>query len=86
MRVHFVLDGADQTLRQTFDCRLSEVGTEAISVLGLSYSARRVDEVCTGAEGTLTNSYWFDGTGRIRQSRQVRALGVEGLAFQAIFD
>lgn len=86
MRVHFVLDGADQTLRQTFDCRLSEVGTEVISVLGLSYSARRVDEVCTGAEGTLTNSYWFDGTGRIRQSRQVRALGVEGLAFQAIFD
>lgn len=85
-RVHYVLDGADQTLRLDFDCRLSVAGTETISVLGLSHVARRVDEVCTGAEGTLTNSYWFDTSGRIRQSRQVRALGVESLTFQAIID
>ncbi|MGQ0609637.1 MAG: YjbF family lipoprotein [Paracoccaceae bacterium] len=85
-RVHYVLDGADQTLRLDFDCRLSVAGTETISILGLSHLVRRVDEVCTGAEGALTNSYWFDTSGRIRQSRQVRALGAESLIFQAIID
>lgn len=85
-RVHYVLDGADQTLRQEFDCTLSISNPETISVLDRSYEARRVDEVCTGEAGALTNSYWFDASGAIRQSRQARALGVENLQLQAIID
>lgn len=85
-RVHDVLDGADQTQRQVFECSLSISNPETIAILGFSYQTRRVDETCTGAAGALTNSYWFDATGQIRQSRQVRAVGVENLHLQAIID
>lgn len=85
-RVHYVLDGADQTREQRFGCQLSVSNGETIAILGLSYLTKKVDEVCTGAAGSFTNSYWFDDAGLIRQSRQVRAVGVENLQLQAIID
>jgi hypothetical protein len=85
-RVHYVLDGGDQTQKQVYSCRLSVSNKETISVLGLNYDTKKVDEVCTGDTGSLTNSYWFDHNGVIRQSRQAKMAGVENMQLQAIID
>jgi hypothetical protein len=86
LRVHYVLDGADQTIRQEFDCGLSVSNNETITILGLSYVTTLVEERCVGSAGALTNRYWFDAAGGIRQSQQARAPGVENMQLQAIID
>ena len=85
-RVHYVLDGADQTQTQTYACHLSVSNNETIAVLGLSYLTEKVQEVCEGDAGGFTNLYWFDHTGIIRQSQQVREPGVEKMQLQMIID
>ena len=85
-RVHYVLDGADQTVTQSFDCTLSVSNNEKIAILGLSYVTRKVVEDCSGLAGDLTNTYWFDAQGLIRQSQQARQPGVENMQLQAIID
>ncbi len=85
-RLHYVLDGADQTIEQSFDCSLSISKKETIAVLGLSYATSLVEESCSGPAGDLTNRYWFDATGAIRQSQQARGPGVENMQLQAIID
>lgn len=85
-RIHYVLDGADQTITQSFTCQLSVSNNETIEILGLTYVTRKVDESCSGPAGNLTNSYWFDAQGQIRQSLQSRQAGVENMQLQAIID
>lgn len=69
-RVHFYLDGLDQTERQDFRCTLSSAGSETITIVGLGYPTRRIDEDCSGAAGSFRNSYWIEGGTNLRQSRQ----------------
>ncbi len=85
-RVHYVLDGADQTQTQIYTCQLSVSNNETIAVLGLTYISEKVLEVCEGAAGGFTNLYWFDKSGIIRQSQQVREPGVEKMQLQMIID
>ena len=85
-RVHYVLDGADQTQTQTYTCQLSVSKGKTINVLGLTYTTEKVQEVCEGDAGGFTNLYWFDKTGIIRQSQQVREPGVEKMQLQMIID
>ncbi len=85
-RVNYILDGADRTRGLEMTCRLSVSKGETIAILGKSYVADRIDEVCKGAAGEMTNVYWFDESGVIRQSRQARSPGVENLLLQAIID
>ncbi len=85
-RVNYVLDGADQTRAVAMTCSLSVSENETITIIGQSYVTRRVEEACTGEAGKLINVYWFDGTGKIRQSSQARSPGVENLQLQAIID
>lgn len=85
-RVNYVLDGADQTRAYVLDCRLSVSKSETITIIGKPYVTRRVEEACTGDDGDLTNIYWFDESGAIRQSSQARSPGVENLQLQAIID
>ncbi len=85
-RVYYVLDGADQTQKLMFDCQLSVSKNETIQVLGLGYETKKVEEACVGGRGNLTNTYWFDENGTIRQSRQARIPGAENMQLQAIID
>jgi hypothetical protein len=85
-RVHYLLDGADQTISQSFTCQLSVSNNETIEILGLAYVTKKVEENCAGPSGNLTNTYWFDSQGLIRQSLQSRQSGVENMQLQAIID
>ncbi|NUB45392.1 YjbF family lipoprotein [Fertoebacter nigrum] len=69
-RVHFYLNGLDQTERQDFRCTLSSAGSETLTIVGLGYPTRRIDEDCSGAAGSFRNSYWIEGGTYLRQSRQ----------------
>lgn len=85
-RVNYVLDGADQTRPLEMTCSLSVSKNETITIIGKAYLTQRVDEACTGDAGSITNVYWFDATGTVRQSSQARSPGVENLQLQAIID
>lgn len=70
-RVHDYLTGTDATRKVALDCTLAPAGTETLSLVGLTVPATVVVETCAGAGGLMVeNRYWFDRTGRIRQSRQ----------------
>ena len=85
-RVYYVLDGADQTRAITYDCGVTVSGSETISVVGKSYSTRKVVETCVGNGPKLQNTWWFDAKGLVRQSNQATVPGVENMQLQAIID
>lgn len=85
-RVYFSLDNADRSVRRDFDCVLTNTGTDQIDVIGKLYSARRIEEACTGPSGSFVNVFWFDGRAKLRQSSQHLAPGIENLLLQKIID
>lgn len=64
------LDGANAQTVEVFDCMLSDLGPEAVNVLGLSFSTRHYVEACQNADASFSNDYWLDGKGILRASRQ----------------
>lgn len=84
-RLHVYLDGADQVQKFAMTCSVSTVGSENITVLGLSFPTRHVRETCTHKSMTGVNDYWFHGA-RLRQSKQFLVPGQPGLLIQSIVD
>ena len=64
------LDGANAQTVDVFDCILTDLGPETVSVLGLSFSTRHYVEACQNADASFSNDYWLDGKGILRSSRQ----------------
>lgn len=64
------LSGLDQTVNLTLTCTTSNPVSEAVEIVEKVYSTRRVDETCEGDGLQFTNSYWWDGSGKLRKSRQ----------------
>lgn len=85
-RRFYYLDGADQTQVHLYDCSLRNAGAAQITLLGKTYETRRVTEKCLGKQGDFENDFWFDSTGALRQSSQMRLQGVENLQLQRIID
>ncbi len=73
-RRYFHLDGTNATVETAVTCTPRVIGAETVEIVGLAYTAARIDEACTGTgpEGNLafTNSFWVDSGGGLRQSRQ----------------
>jgi hypothetical protein len=80
------LDGADARQVFEFGCTLHAAGSEVITVLGKSYSTRRVTEDCSGSSGSFSNDYWFDKGTNLRQSSQLITLGLPNLVLQRVID
>jgi hypothetical protein len=85
-RRYSYLDGADQPQTLEFTCTLAPAGRESIEVMTLAYATRKVTEVCSGVEGTFTNEYWFDGSTKLRQSKQFLAPGLATMSIQRVID
>lgn len=85
-RTLLYLDGADQRASFKYTCNIAPDGAETITILGQTYAARKVSEVCVGSTGRFTNSYWFDNRGNLRQSRQLMTPGREGMLLERIID
>lgn len=64
------LNGRDQFERVSFDCTVTPVANETVTVLGRGYSAVRHDDVCVGGGLQFTNSYWIDSSKQLRQTKQ----------------
>lgn len=85
-RVHYYIDGEDRTVRRDYTCEMSLVGQETIEIVERTYPTIHVNETCRSAAGKITNQYWFESTGRIRQSVQWVSQGVGYLKLEELND
>jgi hypothetical protein len=85
-RRYSYLDGADQPQTLEFTCTLAAAGRESIEVMALSFATRKVTEACAGPAATFTNEYWFDGSTKLRQSKQFLAPGLANMMIQKVID
>ena len=53
-----------------FDCQVSLIGRESVTIVERNYSATHLRETCTGDRAQFANDYWFQSGGKLRQSRQ----------------
>jgi len=70
-RVHEYLDGNDQIVRRSFDCRIERAGNERIVILERSYETVRYEENCESGSQRFQNIYWADKAGVVWKSRQL---------------
>lgn len=85
-RVYYYLDGADQPQRVDFDCNFAAAGSDTVTVLDQTYVTRRVTESCANPQSSFENSYWFDTSGRLRQSLQFVSEQVASMQLQRVID
>lgn len=85
-RIYYYLDGADQTQSYGMDCQFVPSGAADVTVLGKVYATRSVIETCSGSGYDIKNVYWFDSSGKLRQSDQVMTLGLSPMRLQRVID
>ncbi|WP_172599862.1 YjbF family lipoprotein [Cereibacter sphaeroides] len=86
LRVHYQIDGLDQTVKREYRCTLATDGPKTITIVERNYPTRHVLEHCEGATGQFTNEYWVDNAGTIRQSRQTFDQGLGKLKISRVID
>ncbi|QFT48698.1 hypothetical protein FIU97_19080 (plasmid) [Roseivivax sp. THAF40] len=69
-RFHTLLDGEYQPQFTSYQCIIENREAEPLAILDRTYSAIRLDEVCTTPGKTVTNTYWVDRDGGMLRSRQ----------------
>jgi hypothetical protein len=69
-RRYFHLNGAEATVETAVTCTPRVVGRETVEIVGLAYDTARIDEDCANETLSFTNSFWIEGTGNLRMSRQ----------------
>jgi len=70
LRNYVFLTGDNQELRRNFTCVVVDFGPETITIVQRAYQTSWMRENCTGRTGSFDNDYWYDGSGKLRQSRQ----------------
>jgi hypothetical protein len=69
-RRFFHLRGDEATIETAVTCTPRVVGRETVEIVGLAYDTARIDEDCANDTVAFTNSFWIDGAGNLRKSRQ----------------
>jgi hypothetical protein len=85
-REYYYLDGSDQQIRWDYACTWEVTGNETIQIIGLAYDTKLVTETCRGAEGRITNQYWVESGGKIRQSVQWISKGVGYMKLESLIE
>lgn len=85
-RVYYYLDGDDQPQSLAFDCQYTSNGPDSVTIIGLSYATHRVTEDCANPSSKFQNVYWFDGSGKLRQSDQFVSPQLASLRLQRVID
>lgn len=85
-RIYYYLDGGDRPRSLGFDCRYEAGGPDSVTVVGLSYATHRVTEDCANPIYQFQNVYWFDGSGKLRQSDQFVSLELAYMRLQRVID
>lgn len=84
-RVYYFLGENDQTTRRTYECTVVVAGQETLEIFGRTHGVTKVSEECARAQGTITNTFWFEGT-TIRKSRQLASGGLGFIEFERVID
>jgi hypothetical protein len=61
------VNGADELRIQ---CEITVVGPESITIIERSYPTLHMNEKCVAGSGEISNDYWVDSAGDVRQSKQ----------------
>jgi hypothetical protein len=69
-RRFFHLNGTEATVETVVTCTPRIAGRETVEIVGLAYETARIDEDCVNDQLAFTNSFWIEGTGNLRKSRQ----------------
>jgi hypothetical protein len=69
-RRYFHLNGTEATVETAVTCTPRVVGRETVEIVGLAYETARIDEDCANETLSFTNSFWIEGSGNLRKSRQ----------------
>lgn len=69
-RQFFHLNGTEATVETAVTCTPRVVGRETVEIVGLAYETARIDEDCANDTLSFTNSFWIEGNGNLRKSRQ----------------
>jgi hypothetical protein len=85
-RQYFYLNGTDEQVQWDYACTWEVTGNERIEIIGLAYDTRVVTETCRGAEGRITNQYWVESGGKIRQSVQWISQGVGYMKLESLIE
>jgi Group 4 capsule polysaccharide lipoprotein gfcB, YjbF len=85
-RQYIYLNGADQEVKWNYACTFEQTGSETIEIVGLAYATRLVTETCDGSEGRITNQYWIEPGGSIRQSVQWISKGVGYMKLESLIE
>jgi hypothetical protein len=84
-RIYFFLGEDDQPTRRTYTCTTKAEGRETIEIFGRSHSVTKVTEECARPQGSISNTYWFEGS-TIRKSRQLASGGLGFIEFERVVD
>lgn len=71
------LDGEDQTVFQSYQCRRTGQATTSVELANQVTSARRIEVLCISPEQEFTNIFWLNGMGRVIKSRQWVSVAVQ---------
>lgn len=84
-RRYFFLGADDQMSRRTYDCTVTVVGQETITVVERDHAVTHVSENCARPQGSISSEYWIEGK-TIRRSVQSTS-GLAGLIlFERVVD
>lgn len=64
------MDGTNTVVPLQYRCDVTNLGAEAVVVLGQSFATQHYREDCKGADGDFVNDYWIDSRGVMRVSQQ----------------
>lgn len=72
VRTYSWLDGADLISSEQVTCRYDSLGSQTLQIVERAYQTRHLRETCQSDKSSLAfqNDYWFELSGKIRQSRQ----------------
>jgi len=86
VRGHAYLTGEDEIERRAFVCSYENKGRAQIQTVDRTYDARQVVETCNNTEREITNTYWIDGSGKIRRSEQWVSPLVGSITYEVLND
>lgn len=70
LRTMYVRNDDNGTDTYKFQCSVSVVGNETIEIFQKRFSTQHLREDCTNSQAEISNDYWVDRQGTIRESRQ----------------
>jgi hypothetical protein len=72
-RTMYVRNGENGTDTLQMQCVVSSVGHESLTIVEKLVATRHLRETCTHSVATISNDYWVDAAGSVRNSGNGRA-------------